>query len=180
MSLLTQYREKLHLKEVVKDFHQHKKPAGDFTGMATVGILFDATDTAISQEALAFIKKLTKQAKTVVTLGFVNVKEMKEELPFDFFCKKDLDWLWRPKGGIPIQFKQQKFDLLINLSQTDCFPLEYLAVSIDANYKIGALTEYPNNYDLMLDTKSFSNYLEQVTFFLHKFSTASKEVVSDK
>jgi len=173
MSILTQYREKLHLKDVVKGFHQQKKPAGDFTGMATVGILFDATDDKISQQALTYIKKLTKQAKTLKTLGFINRKEVKTELPFNNFCRKDLDWLWRPKGEATIHFKKQKFDLLINLCQTDCFPLEYLAVSIDANYKIGALTNYPNNYDLMLDAKSFDKYLEQVNFFLHKFSTAA-------
>ncbi len=173
MSILTQYREKLHLKNVVKGIHQQKKSSGNFTGMAVVGVLFDATDTNISQQALTYIKKLTKQAKSVKTLGFVNIKEIKTELPFDSFCKKDLDWLWRPKGEIAVHFKQQKFDLLINLCQRDCLPLEYLAASIDANYKIGALTDYPNNYDLMLDSKSFDKYLEQVNFFLHKFSAAS-------
>jgi len=173
MSILTQYREKLHLKDVAKGIHQQKKSSGDFTGMANVGVLFDATDTQISQQVLAYIKKLKKQAKILKTLGFVNIKEVKTELPFDNFCKKDLDWLWRPKGETTIQFKQQKFDLLINLCQTDCYPLEYLAVSTDANYKIGALTNYPNDYDLMLDSKSFDKYLEQVNFFLHKFSTAS-------
>lgn len=170
MSILTQYREKLHLKDVVKGIHQQKKSAGNFTGMAVVGVLFDGTDTEVSQKALAYIKKLTGQANTVKSLGFVNIKEVKTELPFDNFCKKDLDWLWRPKSEITTQFKQQKFDLLINLCQTDCFPLEYLAVSIDANYKIGALTDYPNNYDLMLDSKSLEKYLEQVSFFINKFS----------
>jgi len=173
MSILTQYREKLHLKDVkdvVKGIHQQKRPSGNFTGMAIVGVLFDATDTEISQQALAYIKKLTKQANTVKSLGFVNIKEIKTELSFDNFCKKDLDWLWRPKSEVTTQFKQQKFDLLINLCQTDCFPLEYLAVSIDANYKIGALTDYPNNYDLMLDSKSLETYLEQVSFFINKFS----------
>ena len=170
MSILTQYRERLHLKDVAKGIHQQNKSSGNFTGMAVVGVLFDATDANISQQALAYIKKLNKQAKTVKTLGFINVKEVKTELPFDNFCKKDLDWLWRPKNDIATQFKEQKFDLLINLCQTDCFPLEYLAVSISANYKIGALTDYPNNYDLMLDSKSLDKYLEQVNFFINKFS----------
>ena len=66
--------------------------------------------------------------------------------------------------------KKQHFDLLINLCQTDCFPLEYVAVSTNANYKIGSLTDYPNNYDLMLDSKNLTKYLEQVHFFLVKFS----------
>ncbi len=170
MSILTQYRERLHLKDVEQGIHQQKKSAGYFTGLAKVGILLDATDEATKIAALKFVDQLKKEAGNVQVLGYVDRKEIKEELPFDSFCKKDLDWLWRPKDATTNQFKAQNYDLLINLCQTDCFPLEYLAVSINANYKIGTLTDYPNNYDLMLDSKNLSKYLEQVNFFLVKFS----------
>lgn len=170
MSILTQYREKLHLKNVEKDIHNQKKSTGTFTGLKTVGILLDGTDTNIQQKALAYAKQIGKKAGTVDLLSYVNVKELKEELPFESFCKKDLDWLWRPKANVATKFKQKKFDLLINLCQTDCFPLEYLAVSLNANYKIGALTDYPNNYNLMLESKTLDKYLEQVSFFINKFS----------
>lgn len=170
MSILTQYREKLHLKDVIKGIHQQNNSARNFTGLQSVAILLDATDKKTREQALAFSKKIQKEAGMIKLLGFVNAKELKETIPFDCFCKKDLDWLWRPKGELIEQFKKQKFDLLINCCQNDCFPLEYLAVSAEANYKIGALTDYPNNYDLMLDSKSFDKYLEQVNFFLGKFS----------
>jgi len=170
MSILTQYREKLHLKDAEKGRHQQKKSTGNFTGLQTVGILFDATDANTRKTALTYTKKLSQKAGQVKILSYLHVKELTEELPFDSFCKKDLDWLWRPKANVATQFKQQKFDLLINLCQTDCFPLEYLAVSIDANYKIGALTDYPNNYNLMLESKTLDKYLEQVNFFINKFS----------
>ena len=171
MNLLTQYREKLHLKEVERGINQvNRNASGNFTGFHSVGILLEATNKEVVQKALAFIKKFKKEAETVKILAYVDVKELKEDFPFDCFCKKELDWIWRPKGVLASKFKLQKFDLLINLCQTDCFPLEYLAVSIEANYKIGALTDYPNNYDLMLDTKNFDNYLKQVDFFLAKFN----------
>jgi len=169
MSILTQYREKLHLKDVEQAFQQ-KKSAGNFTGLTKVGILMDATEVASTKQALTFIEQLKKKAEHIHVLGYIDKKEVKEALPFDSFCKKDLDWLWRPKDTTAIQFKEQTFDLLINLCQTDCFPLEYVAVSTNANYKIGALTDYPNNYDLMLDSKNLAKYLEQVHFFLVKFS----------
>lgn len=172
MSILTQYRAKLHLKEVEKEKRQiNERPNRNFTGLNSVGILVDVTNTETKEKTLAFIKKLQKEAGTIKILGYADVKELKEELSFDCFCKKDLDWLWRPKVDSANQFKKQKFDLLINCCQTDCFPLEYLAVSIEANYKIGALTEYPNNYDLMLDSKNLDNYFKQVNFFLAKFNT---------
>lgn len=169
MSILTQYREKLHFKEVEQGIQQ-KKSTGNFTGLAKVGILMDATEEETRKEALTFVEQLKKEAGDIHVLGYVDRKEVKTELPFDSFCKKDLDWLWRPKDALTNEFKEQKYDLLINLCQTDCFPLEYLAVSTSANYKIGALTNYPNNYDLMLDSKNLAKYLEQVNFFLVKFS----------
>jgi len=170
MSILTQYRERLHFKDVEQGIHQQKKSAGHFTGLAKVGILLNATDEATKIKALNFVDQLEKEAGNIQVLGYVDKKEIKTELPFDSFCKKDLDWLWRPKDATTNQFKEQQYDLLINLCQTDCFPLEYLAVSTTANYKIGALTDYPNNYDLMLDSKNLEKYLEQVNFFLVKFS----------
>ena len=169
MSILTQYREKLHLKEVEQGF-QKRKSTGTFTGLAKVGILMDATDISLRKEALIFVEQLEKKSGNVHVLAYIDKKEIKEVLPFDNFCKKDLDWLWRPRNATTNQFKQQHFDLLINLCQTDCFPLEYVAVSTNANYKIGSLTDYPNNYDLMLDSKNLTKYLEQVHFFLVKFS----------
>ncbi|MEM1123515.1 MAG: hypothetical protein AAGJ18_23960 [Bacteroidota bacterium] len=169
MNLLTQYRERLHLKDALKDLNKKRKK-GNFTGVRSVGVLLDITDKNDWEYSLTYIRQLKQQTQTMQVLAYEDTKECTEELPFDVFCKKDLDWLWRPREAIQRQFKQQHFDLLINCSQTDCFPLEYLAVSADANYKIGALTEYPNNYDLMLDTKGLNKYLEQVDFFIKKFS----------
>ncbi|MEM6316350.1 MAG: hypothetical protein AAF960_01695 [Bacteroidota bacterium] len=169
MSLLTQYRERLHLKDAVKDLNK-RNSSGNFTGTQSVGFLLNATDKNDWEIVTAYINQLKKQTQTIQVLAFEDTKECTEDLPFDVFCKKDLDWLWRPKEAIQRQFKQHQFDLLINCSQTDCFPLEYLAVSANANYKIGALTDYPNNYDLMLEAKSIDKYLEQVDFFIKKFS----------
>lgn len=168
--MLTQYRERLHLKNAQKGIQQKRKVTSHFTGLKTVAILLDATDENIRQKAVNYSKKLAKQAGTLKLVGYVDVKVLADDLPFDAFCKKDLDWLWRPKNDVAVSFKKTKFDLLINLCQTDCFPLEHLATTISANYKIGALTDYPNDYNLMLDTKSLDKYLEQVNFFIKKLS----------
>ena len=89
MSILTQYREKLHLKEVEQGFQQ-RKSTGTFTGLAKVGILMDATDTSLRKEALTFVEQLEKKSANVQVLAYIDKKEIKEVLPFDNFCKKDL------------------------------------------------------------------------------------------
>lgn len=169
--MLTQYREKLHLKKTATGLlkQQPKITNSYFSGLQKVVVLLDATEDALVNESLTYIKKLNKKAGNIKTFGYINTKVVKESLPFDSFCKKDIDWIWRPKKEINNIFKNEKFDLLINLCQQDCLPLEYLAASIEANYKIGALTNYPNNYDLMVEAKSLKKYMEQVNFFIGKY-----------
>ena len=169
--MLTQYREKLHLKKAVRGISLQKQKAQNsyFSGLQKVIVLLDATDDVIVKEALAYIKGLDKKAGNIKIFGYIDSKAFNETLPFDGFCKKDLDWIWRPKRDITARFKEEQFDLLINLCQVDCFPLEYLATSIEANYKIGALTDYPNNYDSMVEARSLDKYSEQVTFFIGKY-----------
>lgn len=171
MSLFTQYRERLHFKKITKaqarrTTHQvawNKK-------MNRIGILIPIEHV---EEAVVtqFIERLKELAKEVQLLGFADVKELKEPLAIDAFSKKEVDWIWRPKGETVAAFRQQSFDVLINLCQHTCYPLEYIAAACEAKYKIGALTEYPNNYDLMLETENLENHIRQVEFFLAKFST---------
>jgi hypothetical protein len=171
MSFLTQYRERLHFKKAEQGKQNQKKVNNIFTGLGKVGILINATDSKNVDQAMAYVKELQKQAGSITILGYSEVNEIKTERSFDCFCKKDIDWIWLPKGEVINRFQQQQYDLLINCCQTDCFPLEYIAVSVHANYKIGALTDYPNNYDLMIESKNLEGYFKQVKFFLDKFSS---------
>ena len=170
MNILTQYRENRHRKEVTKDFlTKNGRSSGDFTGVKNVLVLSDVTDETNLKIAEKYVGRLKKKADKVQLIGYVDTKEVLENYNFLVLGKKDLNWLWKPKRAAIDNLKSQRFDLLINLCQQDCFPLEYLAVSLDANYKIGALTDYPNNYDLMLDSTDLQNYLKQVDFFLEKY-----------
>jgi len=171
MSLFTQYRERLHFKKITKE--QAKRKASQVAWnkkMDRIGVLLpteNIEDAVVSK----FLKRLKKIAKEVQLLGFANVKELKKPLSIDAFTKKEVDWIWRPKGETVAAFRQQSFDVLINLCQHNCYPLEYIAAACEAKYKIGALTKYPNNYDLMLETDNLENHIRQVAFFLAKFST---------
>ncbi len=178
MSIFTQYVEKLHLKAASKMVMMaNSRVLDDFRNLETVGVLLEVTNVLIRNEALSFIKALKEEAQNVEILGYCDTKELKEDFTFDCFCKKDLDWIWRPKHLEAVEkFKKQKFDLLINLCQTKCLPLSYIAISVKATYKIAALTDYPNNYDLLLEAKNFENYLKQISFFLAKFTNQHETV----
>lgn len=166
--MLTHYRERLYIKNIQKEKEHTSRATRDFTGLQSVCLLLEISDEVVSS-AQKFIKRLSKEADNVEVIAYTAIKELEGTEPFPCFCKKDLDWIWRPKAEIMTQFTTKSYDLLINLCQADCFPIDYLAVAIDANYKIGALRDYPNDYDLILDSKNINSYLEQIYFFIDKF-----------
>lgn len=169
--MFTQYRERLHIKKVIQGNFSSPPQVINWQKeqLGIIGILADAStvETELVQE---FLRKMEALGRETYLLAYKADKEFKAPLSFDAFSKKEIDWLWRPKGEKVFNFKKQPFDILINLCQHSCYPLEHIAVSSQAKLKIGALTSYPNNYDLLLATDSLESYINQVNFFLTKFS----------
>lgn len=173
--MFTHYREKLHLKKIAIGMPSRSYLPIDWSKkkLPAVAVLADAN---IFEDAnfQRFIDKLNRQFQKVHVLGFLNQKEPISPQEFPIFTKKEVDWLWRPKGKQFRNFLNKKYDLLINLSQEKYLPLEYLAASCTANYKIGAIMDYPNQYDLILRMEDFQSYIHQTNFFLSKFKKDSQ------
>ena len=177
MSWFRKYRESLHWRRVKKQQLQKKveEVAWHQKRIGKIGLLINVEllETDVFKR---FVKKLGKITQEVQLLGFTEAKEVEASLPIAAFSKKEVDWIWRPKGEKVVNFTKQSFDVLINLCQNNCYPLEYIAVAADAKYKIGALTNYPSNYDLMLETENVDFFINQVEFFLAKFRTQYEAV----
>ena len=120
----------------------------------SIGILYEAT----SQEQILEIKPLVKYffglRKDVKAFGYVNSKKYDEchipKLQYDFFNLKDLNWYYKPQNDYIKNFVQQEYDILINLSNSDCIPIKYLVASSIANFKVGKHEEGYDIYDLMI------------------------------
>ncbi len=174
--MFAQYRERLHFKKAISaaflnpqsiDWKQKK--------IGTIGILVNTTSLDL-KSVQDFLKKLDKRTHHLQILAFAETNAASPSKDYPTFTRKEVDWLWRPKGEKTAAFSKNSFDILINLCQRNCYPLEYLAVTCNASLKIGTLTEYPSNYDLMLETDSLDNYLNQVAFFLAKFRSQYEQV----
>lgn len=177
--MFTQYRKRLHLKQVKKSiFPKSYQPIEwQKKRLPIAGILIHAN---IFEDASfqRFLQKLEQRFQVVQVLGFLDEKPPSKPMNHPIFTKKQLNWIWKPKG-IPVKdFTNQQFDLLINLCQQNCLPLEYLAATSKAHYKIGAAIDYPNQYDLIIKTDDFTSYLDQINFFLKKFKNDRKVAVN--
>lgn len=135
----------------------------------SVGLLFDATSETARRESLEFAHALEKQGKKVNTLGFFNARQIPENLPFNSFSSKETSWIGQPKSEKATTFAGEKFDLLLTLNPDKLRPLEWLAASSQAAFKIGFATSSPNDFDIQLETpegKGIRYFTEQLALYL--------------
>ena len=103
------------------------------------------------KELVDYFFKLRKDVKA---FGYVNSKKFDEchipKLQYDFFNLKDLNWYYKPQNDYILNFVKKEYDILINLSDSNCIPLKYLVASSLARFKVGKHEEGYEIYDLMI------------------------------
>ncbi|MDR1594181.1 MAG: hypothetical protein LBS43_06830 [Prevotellaceae bacterium] len=68
-----------------------------------------------------------------------------------FFSDNECNWFGKPKVAAINSFVNTKFNILVDLSSKEWFPLQYIAVASHADFKIGRMNGETNNpYDFVL------------------------------
>ncbi len=119
-------------------------------------ILFDALLPDCFPVIKDFLKYLDKQKIQSSVLGYVDEKEVPQEMLFweniELITRKETNWLYRPKGPVVESFLAKKPDLLFVFGFHLPIPLEYLARLSPAHFKVGCYMEEENDFDLMINT----------------------------
>jgi len=120
-----------------------------------ITILFDATLTEDIKLVKKFVLKLSSGKELVSALGYVNEKDRGFEhlssLHFDFFSNQELNWYRKPEGMIIDNFLKEEYDILIDLSLNEFYPLTYMLVTSPAKFKVGRSRDDINVFDLSID-----------------------------
>ncbi len=177
--MFTRLREQLHHQKCIQGVFPRSSQTVNWQKKKLPAVIILA-DANIYEDAnfQTFYSKLYQRFVAIKVVGFQADKDPVSQDEFLTFTKKEVDWIWRPKGKAIKQLNNKTFELLINLSQKKSLPLEYLAATCKAYYKIGAVSDYPNQYDLILKTEDFKSYLHQIHFFLAKFKKDSLVAVN--
>ncbi len=121
----------------------------------TIGILFNATHQISFEIVKAFVKDLSMKKKAVDILGFVDSKQLIDHYlyrkGFDFFTRSQLNWYYKPIVPNVEKFIVKPFDLLIDLSLDDPFPIHYIIACSLAKFKVGRYYEGQECLDFMID-----------------------------
>ena len=154
-------------------YNERKRQVHNLNTAKSIGILYDATDLNDMMLVSEFVNDLFKTKKDVKALGFVNKNELSHHhiplLQFDFFFLKDLNWYYKPQNYIINNFVEKDYDILINLCDSTCIPIKYLAGSSQAKFKVGKYEENIDLYDMMIDVKE--NTLSALIKEIHHYLT---------
>ncbi|HYX08498.1 MAG TPA: hypothetical protein VE912_17335 [Bacteroidales bacterium] len=172
------------LSRRLKKMHRNQR-MHNFDTARTIGIIFNATQLENFTHVKEFLNTLRDKDLEIYAIGYVDKKEIDDQLVirknFNFFCRTDLAWNYLPTAPFVNELIDKKLDILIDLSITPHFALQYMAALSKASFKIGVYTpekEKQRIYDLMLDISKqpdISYLIEQVKYYLNMIHVDSRK-----
>ena len=139
-----------------------------------IGILYTLDDVPMYNMVSGFVTQLQQEHKEVKALGYVRNKNLISrflpKLSYDYFSKKDINLFFIPIHSKVKDFIGKDFDILIDLSLQDNFPLKYISGLSRAFCRVGKYSEENTDYyDLLFDVNpalSLNDYIKQITHYL--------------
>ena len=144
-----------------------------------IGVLFKTETKEDFEIVKSFLHFLMEQNNKIMALGFVDHNKVPDyyliRIGFNFFSKRDLNFFYLPKEQFILDFIKKPFDILIDLSLINSFPLYYISNLSTARFKIGKLQDYNDCYDMMIDINQdnrVQSLIEQIKHYVPVFCTA--------
>ncbi|MEM7163190.1 MAG: hypothetical protein AAF487_12205, partial [Bacteroidota bacterium] len=96
------------------------------------------------------------------------------KLEFDYFDQSDINWFGKPKSDNIKNFVNKDFDILLDMTQGEYLPLNYVLKQSRAKFKVGPFSE-EREYDFDLNIESKRNqgleeFIKQVNYFLNRIN----------
>ena len=131
-----------------------------------IGIIFNATHLISFEIIRNFVKELSQKKISVTALGYVNSKRLIDHYlyrkGFSFFTKSNLNWFDKPVTDTVEEFINIPFDILINLSLEEYYPIRYVVALSISTFKVGKYFDEPNYMDLMIDIEKEKKVMKDI------------------
>lgn len=143
----------------------------------TAGVIITPTNQESFEQIKKFLNYLTGKGVKVFILGYVDDKKIPDSFLFwkgiNLFSRNDLNWAGIPETASVNDFIEQQFDMLIDLSLPDYFPVQYVSTLSKSSFKIGKYENDKSVYDLMFELheeSTLDEYIEHLTNYLNLLS----------
>lgn len=140
--------------------------------VATLGIVFDASEVNNQKQIKEFIKSMPAGDIQYTAIGFIPDHKVENNYISDktwyFFSDKDCDFFMQPKIEMILQFCDKEFDLLLVLGTNYHFQLEWISSMSMAKFKAGKSGDYDSSLDFMIDLneESLDKLLKELKHYL--------------
>lgn len=127
----------------------------DFASAKYIGVLCSPKDEVTTRYIKDFLQYLSQKDIQYSVFGYFDGKNIPDNFLYwkgiDFITHKDLNFFFMPKYQMVEKFVQAPFDMLIDCSIANYFPVEYITQLSVAKCKVGMMRESDSCYDLMID-----------------------------
>jgi hypothetical protein len=166
-------------KELVNQLRVRKTVSLDEA--KTIGVLYSIPDEETYKVIFNFLKSIKTEQKTVIALGYYDDTKLptylNQSIYNSIFCQKDLNWYKKPVNQYVNNFFKENFDLFLNISVKEYYPLFYITAMTKAYMKVGRFNEKRTDfYDVMIkveDKTSQAEFLQNLTHYLNMFNNKS-------
>lgn len=149
-----------------------------------VGIIFDATNPIYFETIKNLVKDLNHKKIEVTVLGYINHKDVPElylyRKGFDFFTRNELNWKFIPESAIVTGFINKPFDILINLTLDQSFPIRYVASRSKAHFKVATFDQWEYLFDMTIDLQKEREELQKIRQEIRKSQKTKSTVDSQE
>ena len=165
--LLKKRQKSLDRSRVVHNFDTAQK----------VGVIFSLEDTESFDLTNEFLNFLANKKIKTYALGYCPQKEIPSRVApnskINLFTQKDLNWYYMPTHPIVLQFMEEDFDILIDLSKQSHLPLKFVNNLSHAKFKVGKESNNGRNYDLMIrlsEDQDLQYLIEQIKHYVSRIN----------
>ena len=166
--MITSYFIKKKVQILAAAERQRSHRSLPFEQVKSILILYNAADHEALQEGIKRLKAAHKQVQTC--LFVVSEALAEEEKKSAIVVEKKLLSAWGfPSEEVVSQLASIPVDLLIDLTQPGCYPMQYVALRHPSTFKVGV--KYPEQewYDmglLVAERNDIAYLFEQILFYL--------------
>ncbi len=154
---------------------KRSKNITNFENSQLIGVVFKTDVQSDFEIVKKFLHFLTEQNNKIVALCYVDTKKVPDyyllRKGFNFFSRNDLSFFFLPKSQVILDFIDKPFDMLIDLSTDNNFPLHFISNLSKSKFKIGRLNNNNDNlcFDVMIDTSkgnSVESLIEHIKYYV--------------
>ena len=166
--MITSYFIRKKIRKLAAEERQKSRRSLPFDQVKSVLVLYNAVDHEALREGFKMLKAAHKQLHTCL---FVESEALAEEVKKSAsVVEKKLLSAWGfPSEEVVSQLASIPVDLLIDLTQPGCYPMQYVALRHPSTFKVGV--KYPEQewYDmglLVAERNDIAYLFEQILFYL--------------